>query len=556
MIFIHRPSYLKRIIGARDWARVAVFLAFVLLGIGVIGGSYAGFLRGFRFFRDEAYFSGALAAYTMEATFFIIAVLVFASAIVGGFSTLFASRENQFLLSTPLQRQKLFWSRFFENALMAAWPLVLVGVPAVIAFARVHTLSLASHLLFWLMLALALFSIIAASSLIDLALVRMMPSLGAKIRFALLGLLIIVVAYLLGRAVLPINLNELFYAESFTHPAAPTDLIFAHFQITPTHAAVEALFLEPKQIIAAGAAIGVLLAAGAALALLWYVSGGVYARTLMRSFEGLFVARAKDASRRLRLGFSRFPVLCTGARGALIEKDVVGFVRSSRETLRALLLVFMLCLYLFLYAIAFRRFLRDGLEIPFDVLGRMLVFNLAVIGYFTTTLAIRFVFPLFSLEGRGAWAVFSSPVKRAQLLWEKLVIGIVPLLAVIVPLAAASAAFLGFTGFGMAVFMRSIVWMCVAIIVLALSFGALFPNFRESDPDRLSTTVSGLALTALSLVYVALAAAIGFYSIRAYLVNGALFPPVIWLFLVVTAVTILLPFRLAMRRLRTLDIAA
>ncbi|MDP3963309.1 MAG: hypothetical protein Q8Q39_02320 [bacterium] len=555
MFFIHRPSYIKRIFAAKDWARILVFAAFMLLGAGIAIGAYAGFLRGFHFFRQEAYFSQALYVYALEATFFIIAVLVFASAMVSGFFTLFASRENQFLLSAPLGHAKLFWSRFFENALMALWPVVLIGIPAVIALSRVQAMPFASHVLFWGTLAGVFFVSITLSSLIDLALIRVTPSVGAKSRTLFIGFSVMLCAWALGRIVLPIDLNELFYAESFVHPAAPTDLIFAHFRNMPTHAAVQFLFLPVTEALRSRAFFLIAALSASSVALLWYIARAVYVPALMRSFEGLFIARSQD-TKRLGVGFKRFPSVLRGAFGALLEKDILGFMRSSRETSRAFFLLFMLFLYLFLYLILFRRFIRAGLEIPDDVLGRILFFNLAVIGYFVTTLSLRFAFPLISLEGRSAWAIFSSPMGRMRLFWEKLLIGIVPVVLAVVPLAIASALVLRLEGVGIAVFMRMILGVCVVIPTLSVAFGTVFPNFRDTDPDRLSTTMPGLILTALSFLYVAFASWIGFHSIRAYLFDGVLLPGILAPLILMNIAVVAVSLWVATRRLHRLDITA
>jgi len=52
--------------------------------------------------------------------------------------------------------------------------------------------------------------------------------------------------------------------------------------------------------------------------------------------------------------------------------------------------------------------------------------NIGMVGFVTSAVALRFVFPSVSLEGRGFWIIKSSPIRIRSLLWEKFWICIVP----------------------------------------------------------------------------------------------------------------------------------
>ena len=548
LIFFPKFSYLRSIFRHRDWARIAVVFGFLAVGITVAVGAYIGFLHGLRFFRNDPYFARATTLYTLEATFFIVGLLVFASALVSGIRVLFASRENQFLLSTPISRVKLFASRFFENAVTATWPVLLLALPAVLAFSRAWSVSYFSLIAFFVALGMLLFLFTAFASLLDFLLVRAFRVVRGTGFAVLAVILFVAVAYGAGRVFLPKNLNMLFYAESFEAAQAKTDLLIAHFQKLPTHTLVRLLVDGISREAVLPAAYLFIVTVVSALALFW-ISRRYYLSLLSASFEGQFIARPEDKAR-IRAGFKKFPVLLYGSFGAICEKDIFGFLRSTRETSRAFFLLFMLLLYLFL----FRRLPARYPDFAPEVLSRILFFNLAAIGYFITTLSLRFVFPLISLEGRAAWVTFASPVRRAAILWGKLALGAGAILLVIVPLSALSANILGMEGMRLLVFLRPVIGMSMVLVVISLALGTLFPNFHDRDPDSLSTTMPGILATVLSLGYVALAAFIGFQSIRTYMFEGNFFPRTIF---VLGALNILLVAGLlvaALRRIRTLDI--
>ena len=543
-----RFAYLRSIFHYRDWARIAVVFGFFAVGIGAAAGAYMGFLHGFRFFRNDPYFASAATLYTLEVIFFIVALLVFASALLRGVSVLFASRENQFLLATPVSRAKLFASRFFENAATATWPVLLLVLPAVAAFTRVWGSTSMSLVLFFAALGMLLFLIVSLASLLDFLLVRAFRMVRGMGLAALACVLFIASAYGTGRILLPMNLNRIFYAESFEAAQAKTDLLLAHFRSLPTHALVRMLTEGYSHETIALAVYLLMATILGVLALFWF-SRRLYLRLLAASFEGQYIARPEDRAR-LRAGFKKFPILLHGSFGAMLEKDIFGFLRSTRETSRALFLFFMLFLYLFL----FRRFPARYPDFAPEVLSRILFFNLAAIGYFVTTLSLRFVFPLISLEGRAAWTTFASPVRRSAVLWEKFALGLGAILLVTVPLAALSAAMLGMQGMTIVAFLRPVIGMGVVLVAISLALGALFPNFRDRDPDTLSTTLPGICATLLSLGYVALAAFVGFQSIRAYIFEGIFFPSMLLALGLLNIVLLVALLSLAVRRIRALDI--
>jgi len=148
--------------------------------------------------------------------------------------------------------------------------------------------------------------------------------------------------------------------------------------------------------------------------------------------------------------------------------------------------------------------------------------------------------------------LFSSPVSVVRLFAAKLALYCVLLSVVVVPIAlaatfrlagdpvllAATAAFLGM--------------LVATTVTLLLAGGAAWPNFRESNPEALSTSGSGLAVTLVCLVYVAV---VGWLARGAALAAGAGASVLPWLAAgaLISAALIAAAIRLAARGLRVLD---
>src|SRR5262249_19255917 len=146
---------------------------------------------------------------------------------------------------------------------------------------------------------------------------------------------------------------------------------------------------------------------------------------------------------------------------------------------------------------------RAGTE---DVTARLVAFSLLATGYFLTTVALRFVFPALSLEGRSAWILFASPVRLAPLFWARLglyaVTGFVELGSI--PLAGGVR--LGLPPLGFGLFAGQLALMSLTVMTVALALGVCWPDFRGRSAESLATSAGGLLTTALCLGYVAASA--------------------------------------------------
>lgn len=548
MIILLPFAYFRGVFRRREWARIIVMAAFLALAALIAAGSYVGFVHGFRFFKGDAFFGEALAAYSMEATFLIVAALVFASAVSSGISFYFGLQENKFIFSSPYPPFRLFFARFAQNAAFSLWPVLLIGFPALAAFVYVRSFSIAAISGFVPGLLAIFFIILALAALSDALIVRFFGILRGFGRLIAAVILLGGCAIVLGRVLVPWRLMQIFYTEDFSiGNSARSDLVFSNFRFSPVHQAVKFLF-EPS---AAGmiALAAIILAALAGFAVLWFFANRMYSRLLMRSAEGSFIARPEDAAK--KSGRKNFPIIFNSAFGAMLEKDIITFFRSGRDAMRALSLVFMLLLYVVL----FRRLPGHGLIISPTIALRLLAFDIAIIGYFATTLALRFVFPLFSLEGKSAWTLFASPVSRARIFRQKLAVGCTGILAVVAPLAVLSAGFLKLSGGAEIVFIFLVAMIAAVISALSLSFGALWPNFRDRDPDTLSTTMPGLLATAISLAVVMIGAYAGYAAFKPFYLGSA---PAIVPFMIFAGFCVLIACvaaYFALRHLRQADIA-
>ena len=133
----------------------------------------------------------------------------------------------------------------------------------------------------------------------------------------------------------------------------------------------------------------------------------------------------------------------------------------------------------------------------------LLFLNLVTAGYVLTAFGLRFVFPSLSVEGKAAWVLFASPVRLFQLFIAKLAVYTILLFAVVGSIALAGTLPLSPSLPLLSAFTFLLALVAVTTVAISLAFGVLWPNFNESNPDRLTTSAGGLATTFVCLAYVA-----------------------------------------------------
>jgi ABC-2 type transport system permease protein len=133
--------------------------------------------------------------------------------------------------------------------------------------------------------------------------------------------------------------------------------------------------------------------------------------------------------------------------------------------------------------------------------------NLGLAAFVTASVAVRFVYPAVSLEGRAWWVLRSAPVPLRTLWWSKFVVAYVPLAVLGEVLIVVTNRFLG-VGPGLtAVFMLTLLFVIAAIVSLGLAFGAAYPRLDSTNAAQIATGFGGVVymVSCLGLIAVVIA---------------------------------------------------
>jgi ABC-2 type transport system permease protein len=458
------------------------------------------------FYRVLSYFQGvevigsilAVKLLTMITVVFF-SLLVF-SNIVTALSSFYLSDELVLLHSMPLSLERIYLAKFTETLISSSWMIVLFGMPVFGAYGVVYRASWDYYGAVLLGFVPLLVIAAAVGIICTMGLVRLFPARRTKEILVLLSILVLVSLYLLLRFLQPERLFEEAELDRFINFLAmvktPTSVYLPSHWLTEF--LVPLLFGEPGSPL-----FHFLLLASTAMASVTigtWVGGRIYIDGWMRSQEGggtrlapsSWIHRASDFLTR-PLGLQT---------RTLVRKDIRLFLRDTTQWTQLLLLGALVVVYLYNFRVL------DLKKIPLATvyLQNLLSFlNMGLAGFVISAVAIRFVFPAVSIEGKSFWLVRSAPISMERLLWSKFWMYLVPLLALSEILIVLSNRFLNVSGFMMGLSIVTMVFLTAGIVGLGIGLGAVYPRFFVENVAKIATGYGAILYMILAMGFIALA---------------------------------------------------
>jgi ABC-2 type transport system permease protein len=427
-------------------------------------------------------------------TFF--SLLVF-SNIVTSLSTFYLSGELDILLSSPVKLENIYRAKFIETIVDSSWMTLIYGLPVFIAYGMVFKSSLAYYL--GLVITIVPFLIIPASIGITatMLLVNAFPARRAKDILVLLGLLFFVVMYILFRMLRPEKLVDpdtfptlVQYLTAMRAPVSP---------LLPSYWATETL--SPLLRTIKGESLFYLLmlwsTAAASIVIGEWVCGRIYYTGWSHSQEG-----RKSPISRSRTADAFFRMMSLPFRGkmrAIVLKDVKLFFRDTSQWSQLFLLFALMVVYIY----SFKLLPLERAAMPSFYLQNLLSFlNLGMVGFVTSAVAVRFVFPAVSLEGASFWIIRAAPISIRDFLWGKFWSSLLPLLVLAEVLIVLSNTLLKVTPFMMNLGIVTVFMMTFGITSLGVGLGAVFPKFKHENVAQIPTGFGGIVYMLLTMLFI------------------------------------------------------
>ena len=495
--------------------------------------------------------------YLIFGFFFIMLVV---SNLIIGYSTLFRNREAQWFLSLPIRHRDVYRWKFIEALGISSWALVFLSAPMLAAYGVVHEV----RWIFYAQVAVGYvpFVIIpaVAGSWLILLLVRMLSTRWAKPVLLTAAVLLMAYIFLGSKPVTETeaaNAGEVLMfpklmqgSRAATNPFLPSSwlaMAVRDWSIEGMGASGLFFFL----LLLSYALFGLLLAfevAGRSYYASWSASLGAQAERQQRDSA----AKRQRTRRTTPLVWLQAKLRPLSPRMvALVFKDIRVFWRDPVQWTQFMIFFGLLCIYVANLRNVSVEFKQGYWETLISYL------NLAASALTLSTLTTRFVFPMFSLEGRRVWILGLSPVGLRGVVLQKFWASFIASAIVTVALMTASTTILHLAWSRSIFFAATILLMSAALSGLAAGLGALFPDFKEENPSKIVSSFGGTLCLVISFVFnTAIVAVLAVPDMFA--VTGHPLPIPRWLAplvaLVMCLAVAILPMSLALRRVKSLEI--
>ncbi len=471
-----------------------VILTVVTAGFWV--GSFVFFERTLSYFQTITALGPVLTQRLLVMLFVSFFAVLVISNVVTALSTFYLAPEVRLLLAAPIPSRRVHDARFVETAVASSWMVVLFGLPAFFAYGVVYRASALFYLGTVVTLVPFLLIPAAIGVLVTTALVLAFPARRARDALVVATVALAAVGYLTLRLIRPERLaspSELAgfaaFLAAFDAPASP---------YLPTTWAAEIL------IALLGAQAGEpwfylgLLATTAGV--LYLVSASVVERIFLTAWS-----RAQEGRTRARRGWLLAQVLprltapLPRVPALVLSKDITVFFRDASQWSQLLLLGALVVVYVYNFSVLP---IDDGTPLAATLRDVVAFCNLGLAAFVTASVAVRFVYPSVSLEGRAWWVLRSAPVTLATLWWSKFLVAFLPLTVLGEVLIVVTNRYLGVAPGLTLIFMATLLFVIAAIVSLGLAFGAAYPRLDSNNAAQIATGFGGVVymVTCLGLI--------------------------------------------------------
>lgn len=448
---------------------------------------------------------------------FMVFLTVSAGNILVGFATFYRSKEVNFLLSKPVSFKQVFLIKFIDNFFYSSGTLFLIICSSLLAYGNYFNEPLSFYFIVLAGLVLP-FLLLAGilGVLILFLIVRIAESAGPKLTIGIIAAGYIAVTAVFFKLNDPVELvAQSTYLEarlSLYLNSLDSPLI----KIFPGIWIADALYWIQREIYHLAIsyfALIISLTSAFFIAMLLIADKFFY-----RSYQAVSeLASGKKKKSDETAVWKPVDTLTSAKTGSLFRKEYLLFLREPVQVLHLALLIILIVLFTgSIGGRPFRMFMSYDPDTQTTV---FLVFFL-FIHFMIVTLALRFIFPHLSLEGETFWRLRSAPVNIYRYAVSKFAV----LMTGIMLLSLALTHFANRRFEGELYIFSFTATIISAFTVAAINFGmgGLFPNYKEKNPIRISSSSGASISFLISMGYIMLELLLLAPNIRLFFQNSGL----------------------------------
>lgn len=427
----------------------------------------------------------------ISTALFIFFLSINAGNIIVSFSTLYKSDEVYFLLTKPVNPAKIFTIKFLDNFFYSSSTMMMFLLSLLAGYAVYFGLS-PVIILYIFVFQFVPFMITAGSLgvIILLLLIKLASKIGARPVFYILATAYLTAIFSFFKVVSPAQLvaDVMRYYPNVDQYFG--DMLPAVLNYLPNSWLSESLYWISSNNIPNSSQFFIYQISAAAVLFLFalFLGHKWYHKTWLLVLDMRNRKKKISKFQKEIITFEKDGIF-KPAFDSIFKKDLFTFLREPTQVIHLSVLVFLILVFVFsLKGIYLRGIYNSYLKTLIYLVVQL--FNLLLI----TTLSLRFVFPLISLEGKTFWKIKSAPVNKIKYMFSRLLPWFVIILI--------TSEFLGYfttKKFSYQLLIFSVVttfFISSAIIMMNFGMGALYANFKEKNPIRLASS-QGASLTFL-----------------------------------------------------------
>ena len=494
-----------------------------LITLSILGGTYFGVLKVLERINGLYLIAAPLKGYLLKMTCFSFFSMLVLSSMISFMSTFFTARDLPLLFSMPLTYRKIFAAKFAEMSFFSVTSAYLIFVAMLLAFTHSYGRPFWVFLLS-LALATPFFYILPVSigSVLSLFIAKYFPVNQAKKIMYYLIILIIAFLVVLFRALEPEKLISVEKFEAFANylmdlnsSTATVDYIPSSWIANVLHSLFSASFDAGFYFNLAAAyfftiaAFALCMLAGKLMYRECYLKYQEEQEVLTGAETIIFGAFIGPLIRLLNFFYEILLKTLPQDLAVVLDKDVKTFVRTQVLMVQSLMMIVVTVFYLYnitLLPVATK-------SLPADIVDMFGFLNIGMISLIVASYAIRFVFPVFSMEGKAFYIVKTSSIDMRKYLRLKFLSNFIPMFLFSMILCYISCNFMMVRKLIVFVSFLDVAILTFFICHLNLYLGIIFPVL-DASISEIPASFGGMVTMILCVAYTAVL--LGFEVVIAY----------------------------------------
>ena len=433
---------------------------------------------------------------------FVLFVSVNMGNIIVSYSTLYKSSEVGYLFTKPVSFTQIFVLKFLDNFLYSSATFFLMVFMALLgygAYFGYSALTFLSVMFFVLLPYLFLSACVAV--LILMSLMKVASRWGFRKVMSGLAILYIAMVALFFRYSNPIELVEYGQRLNLDAGASTMGLDSGILANLPNAWVSNVLFYIARGNSGLAFTFGaqLFLLTVAMFGVVLYVAHRFYYKSWLVTFEFQARSNTVQSGKRMKVFDFRRTSSLRPQMEVLLKKEYFQFFRESSQWIHLALMIVLVGVF----AVSVGNLNLKLRVTEIQTVGYLILYAFG--GFLSCSLALRFLFPAISIEGKSFWTQLSAPLDLKKPYLVKFTIGFFIVLTLALLVAVFSnAPFVRMSErrpilmyFGV----YSAFWVSLTLVSLNLGLGGYFANFKEKNPIRIASSQGATLTFLMSLVY-------------------------------------------------------